>query len=320
MRVVAISLALYAALFVFLGQARAQAFPSKPIRIVSSTAAGGLPDVVARTVAQKVSESVGQPVLVENRPGAGQIIGIEAVINMPPDGYALLITDTAAYAVNPILNRSVRYDMLRDLAPVSLAANAPIILAVPSSLGVSTFKEFLALARAKPGLPFGSAGTGTSGHLSMELLKTLAKLEFTHVSYKGGAALTPGVASGDVVGGFVGMNSAVPLVQAGRLKIIAVAPGQRSALLPEVPTLAESGVPGYDVTLTLGFFAPVKTPRDIVGKLSDEFVKALKTDDVRKKLASLGAEAVGSTPEEYAQAIRNEIAQYAKALKGVRID
>ena len=304
------------------GAVRAQGFPSKPVRIVVPFAPGGSPDVLARTVAQKTSENLAQQVIVENRAGATGIIGIEAVINAPPDGYTLLMIDSSAYAINPLVNRNVRYEVFRDLAPLTLAATSPIFLVVNSGLKVASVKEFLALARAKPGLPFGSSGNGTNHHLALELLKSLAGVDLVHVPYKGASLTVPAVVAGDVAAAFAGLNASLPHAKAGKLKMLAVATAQRSALAPDIPTLAEAGVPGFDISITLGFFAPSKTPGDVIDRLNAEFVKALKADDVRKRLLALGVEAVGSTPGEYAEVMRNEIRQYAKLVKaaGVRVD
>ena len=297
-------------------------FPAKPIRVVVPYPPGGSPDVLARTVAQKLAENIGQQVIVDNRPGAGGIVAADAVINAPPDGYTLLIADSSVTSIAPNLKRDSSFQPLKNLMPVTLAATSPIYLIVNSALNVSSVKDLIALAKAKPGLPYGSSGNGTGHHLAMELLKSLAGIEMTHVPYKGAAQTVPAVVSGDVAAAFAGLNLAAPQAKAGRVKILAVATGRRSALTPDLPTIAEAGVPGFDISITLGFFAPLNTPRDIIEKLNAELVKAVKSPDVQQRLVGLGVEGVGAGPEQYAEVLRQETQQYEKLVKatGARVD
>lgn len=297
------------------GGAVGQPYPSRPVRIVVPYPPGGSPDVLARTLAQRVSESVGQQIITDNRPGAGGSVAAEAVMRASPDGYTLLIADSSVYSISPNLNPKLPYDTLRDFAPVSLAATSPIFLVANNALPVQNVKDLIALAKAKPGMPYGSSGNGTAHHLAMELIKSLSGIDLTHVPYKGAGQVVPAVLAGDVVVAFAGLNLVLPQAKAGKLKLLAVATGQRTPLLPDLPTVAEAGVPGFEITITLGLFAPAGTPREVIGKLSAEFVKALNTPDVRQRLTAMGVEPAGSTPEQFAEAIRTEIEQFGKLVR-----
>jgi tripartite-type tricarboxylate transporter receptor subunit TctC len=307
-------------LFLFAGAAFAQA-PKAPIRIVVPYAAGGLPDVVARTVGQKLSENVGQPVVIENRAGAGGVLASETVIRAQPDGTTLLVADSAIYSINPVISRKLPFDTLKDLAPITLAVDAPIFLAVNSGLAVNNVRELIALAKSKPGLSYGSSGPGTGHHLAMELIRVLAGLDLTHVPYKGAGQSVPAAVAGDVAMVFAGLNSVLPHAKSGRLRIVGVAAGKRTALYPEAPSLAET-LPGYDINITIGFLAPARTPREVVSALSAEFNRAIASAEVKQRLASLGVDAVGTTPEGFAEAIRAELNQYGELVKraSFRID
>jgi len=303
--------------------AQAQPFPSKPIRVLVTVPGGGSPDVLARTVAQKMAENLGQQVIVDNRPGAAGIVAATAVINAPPDGYTLMMADTALYAVLPHLSRNLSFDPLRDLAPVALVATSPIFLVVNPELNVNNVKEFVALAKAKPGLAYASGGNGSAHHLAMEMLKLLAGLQLTHVPYKGAAQAVPAVMAGDVAASFAGLNLAQAQARAGKVKMIGIATGSRSALAPEVPTIAEAGVPGFGMTISLGYLAPSKTPREVILKLNAELSKAANAPEVQQRLFTLGVEASPPTsPEHYAETMRSENQQYGKLVKasGARAD
>jgi tripartite-type tricarboxylate transporter receptor subunit TctC len=303
--------------------AHAQGFPTKPIRVFVTIPPGGSPDVLARAVGLKMSESIGQQVVVESRTGAGGIVAVGALIAAPPDGYTLLMADSAVYAVLPYISRSIPYDMLKDMTPVALAATSPIFLTVSPSLGVNSVQEFIALARAKPGQLYASAGEGTAHHLAMEMLKSLTGLQLNHVPYKGAAQALPAVISGDVAAAFAGMNLALPQHKAGKVKMLAVATPKRSALVPELPSIAEAGVPGFAMTISLGFLAPLKTPRDVVERLNGEITKAANAQDVQQRLFSLGVEASPpSSPEHFAEIMRSENQAYGKLVKaaGIRTD
>lgn len=302
--------------------AQGQAYPNKSIHFVVTTVPGGAPDVLARVLGQKVSESLGQQIVVDNRMGAGGIVAAESVINSAPDGYTLLVADVGVYAIAPHLSRDTSFEPLKNLIPVTLTAIAPIYLSVNTRLNVSSLKEFIALAKARPGLSYGSSGIGTAHHLAMELLKSLAGINLIHVPYKGAAQTTLAMVGGEVDAGFLGMSSALPQAKAGKLKILAVSTANRTALMPDIPTLTEAGIPGIDIGISIGFFAPLKTPREIVDKLSAELVKAVKSADVRQRLSALGMEPVGTTAEQFADAVRNEYQAFGKLVKttGVRAD
>jgi tripartite-type tricarboxylate transporter receptor subunit TctC len=296
--------------------------PAKPIRIMVPYAAGGLPDVLARTVGQRVSELTGQPVIAENRPGAGGVVAAETVIRAQPDGSTLLVADSSIYSIGPVINRKLPFDPLRDLAPITLSSDAPIFLVVNAALPVHSLKELLALARSKPGLSYGSSGLGTAHHLAMELMRAMADIELTHVPYKGAAQSVPAVVAGDVAMAFGGLSSVLPHARSGRVRILAVNTAKRTSIHPDAPTVAEAGIPGYELGISIGFLAGAGTPRPIVEALSVEFNRAAATPEVRQRMVSLGLEPVGTTPEQFSDAIRNELRQYGELVKraAFRID
>ena len=297
------------------GAASAQSYPNRPVRIVVPYPPGGSPDVLARTVAQKVSESVGQQIITDNRPGAGGSVAAETVMRSSPDGYTLLIADSSVYSISPNLNPKLPYDPLRDFAPICLAATSPIFLVANNALPVQNVKDLIALAKAKPGMPYGSSGNGTAHHLAMELIKALAGIDLTHVPYKGAGQVVPAVLAGDVVVAFAGLNLVLPQVKAGKLKLLAVATGRRTPLLPELPTVAELGLPGFEISISLGYLAPSGTPREVIDRLNAEFMKALNTPEVRQRLTAMGVEPAGSTPEQFAEAIRTELQQFGRLVQ-----
>ena len=304
------------------GPAWPQAFPNKPIRIVVPYPAGGAPDALARTVALQVAESIGQQLVVENRPGAGGAIAAEYVMRAPPDGYTILLADSSVYSINPNLSSTLSYQPLRDFAPLTMAATSPIFLVASNALNVNSVKELIAAAKAKPGLPYASSGNGTAHHLAMELFKTMAGIDLVHVPYKGSTQTMPAVVAGDVATAFGGSTTALPLAKAGKLKLLAVASGKRSAFAPEVPTVAEAGLPGFEIDITLGFLLPFKTPRDIVNKLNSEFVKAIKTPGTQEKMMTAGLEPFGTSSEQFTEMIRSENIVYARLVKatGAKVD
>jgi tripartite-type tricarboxylate transporter receptor subunit TctC len=296
-----------------------RAYPSKPVRFIVPSSAGGGTDIIARAIAQKLSEALGRQFVVENKPGAGQMIGIEAAARSPADGHTILMA-ASTLAINPVMYKKVPYDPLRDFAPITQAASLPNVLVVHPSVPVKSVAELIALAKAKPGqIAYASAGVGTSPQMSMELLKSLAGIDMLHVPYKG---TTPGVV--DLLAGQVSVMApnvltALPHIKAGKLRALAVTSGKRSEALPEVPTIAEAGVPGYESVQWYGVLAPAGTPREIVGRLHAEIAKALRAGDVRERLAADGAEPVGSSPEEFGAFIRAEIAKWAKVAKAAGI-
>jgi tripartite-type tricarboxylate transporter receptor subunit TctC len=290
--------------------AAAQEYPNKPIRMIVPLAPGGAADLLARFVSPGLTESLGKPVVVENRAGGGGHIGSDFVAKSPPDGYTLLMAGIPQ-AIGMSLYKNLPYDMARDLAPVTQAATFPSIIAVHPSLPVKSIGELLALARSRPGELNYGANTGSPNHLGMVLLN----VPMTHIPYKGAGPVVTDLIAGHIQLAAVGFPGALPFVQSGRLRAIAVTGATRSPLLPEVPTVSESGVPGYQVTSWYGVFAPAGTPRDIVAKLNADSVAALKTPDVAGKLAKLGAEVATTTPEEFGRIVREEIKKWAAVVK-----
>jgi len=297
-------------------------YPNRPIKIVVGFVPGGATDVVARLMAQKLQEAWGQAVLIENKPGGGSNIGSEQVARAAPDGYTLLL-GTIANATNMSIYKDLAYDTLRDFAPVTQFISAPSVLVVAPSLPVSNLKELIALAKAKPGtLSYASSGAGGSPHLAGELLKLRAGIDIIHVPYKGAAPALVDVVSGTVSMGFKTALSAIPHMQSGKLKPIAVAANRRLPQIPNVPTMAEAGLADFEVSSWNGLLAPAKTPPEIVAKLNREFVRILATADVREKFAAQAAEPVGNTPEQFRAYIKAEIDKWAQVVKasGAKID
>ncbi|RYF36924.1 MAG: tripartite tricarboxylate transporter substrate binding protein, partial [Comamonadaceae bacterium] len=296
--------------------ALAQDYPAKPIRLVVPFAAGGGSDIVARTVAQKLSESLGQPVVVDNKPGAGGNIGTDLVAKAAPDGYTIVMGVFGPIAVNASLFGNLPYDPVRDFAPITQAVTVTNMLAVHPSVPANTVRELIEYGRRNPGkLASATGGTGTAGHMASELFKSMTKLDMTVLPYKGAAPAVNDVLGGQVPMTFEALLSTLPLVKAGKLKAIGVTTSARSSLLPEVPTIAEAGLPGYEANNWYGFLAPARTPRPIVERLHREIVKVLQLADVREKLAGVGAEVVGNTPQEFAVAIRDDVAKWKRIVQ-----
>jgi tripartite-type tricarboxylate transporter receptor subunit TctC len=301
--------------------APAQTYPAKPIRIVVGFTPGGGVDINARLFGPKITEYLGQQVIVENRPGAGTNIANEHVAKSPPDGYTLLI-NTAALAINLSLYRKVSY-AAADFAPISVVSMSPNILVVHSSVPVKSVKELIALARSRPGqLNFSSAGAGTTQHLSGELFNLRAGVKTVHVPYKGSAPSLTAVISGEVDLTYANIPAISAHVKSGRLRPIANLGPKRSDQLPQVPTMAEAGVKGVEVVVWYGLFAPAATPRDVVAKLAETLGRAARSPDIRQRLLDLGAEPVGNTPDEFAKLFREEVARWAEVVKvsGARAD
>jgi tripartite-type tricarboxylate transporter receptor subunit TctC len=297
-------------------------YPSRPIRIVVGFVPGGATDVVARLMAQKLQEAWSQPVVVENKPGGGSNIGSEQVARATPDGYTLLL-GTIANATNMSIYKDLAYDTLRDFAPVTQFMSAPSVLVVAPSLAPNDLKELIALAKSKPGmLSFASSGAGGSPHLAGELLKLRAGIDIIHVPYKGAAPALADVMTGTVSMGFKTALSAIPQMQSGRLKPIAVAANRRLPQIPNVPTMAEAGLGDFEVSSWNGLLAPAKTAPEIVAKLNRELVRILATSEVREKFAAQAAEPVGSTPEQFRAYIKAEIDKWAQVVKasGAKVD
>jgi tripartite-type tricarboxylate transporter receptor subunit TctC len=293
----------------------AQGYPSKPIRVIVPYATGGATDLIARLVGQKLTERLGQPVIVENRPGAGGVIGAEAGARAPADGHTVLLAVPAEMVILPHLQK-MPYRVERDFAPVSLAAVTPLILVVHPALPVKTVQNLIALARSRPGqLTYASAGTGGVQHLAGELLKINAKIDLLHVPYKGAGPVMPDLLGGHVPMFFSGMPPAMPHVRAGKLRALAVTTAKRSPTVPEVPTMQESGMPGFDISNWFAYFVPAGTPAEAITKLNAEINRALKLQDVREKLASVGAEVVGTSPQELEKFVQVESDKFAQLIK-----
>lgn len=297
------------------GGVPAQGYPTKPIRVVVPYAPGGATDLTARLVGQKMQAAMKQNVIVDNRPGAGGVIGADIVAKAAPDGYTVLIAVPAEMAILPHLQK-MPYDVPRDFSPVSLAAVTPLILVVHPSLPVKSVKELIAFVRARPGqLSYASAGTGGVQHLSGELLKITMKLDMVHVPYKGAGPVMPDLIGGHVPMFFSGMPPAMPHVKAGRLRALAVTTTKRSPAAPEVPTMEQAGVPGFDISNWFAYFVPAATPREVIVRLNTEVNRGLGFQDVREKLASVGAETVGTTPEGLGKFVRAETEKFARLVK-----
>jgi len=308
---VALSLiALFAA-----GASVAQDYPSRPVRMVVPFSPGGSTDTLARIVGQKLTERSGQPVIIENRAGAGGHIGAEQVAKSAPDGYTLLLGGVP-HAISASLYSKLPYDLARDLAAIAEVASFPSAIVLHPSLPANSVKELIALARARPGqLSFGSAGIGSPNHLSLELFQAMAGVRMVHVPYKGSGQLVGDLLAGQVQLASMGLPVAVPHVQSSKLRAIAVTGAARSPLLPEVPTVSEAGLPGFEVTSWYGVFGPAGLPADIVVKLNSEIGSAVTAPDVKERLAALGAEPSVKAPDQFARYVRQEITKWAKVVK-----
>ena len=304
-----------------LGLAHAQSdYPSRPVRIVVPSPPGGGTDIVARVLAQHYGKAFGQPFVVENKPGAGNLIGIEFVARAPADGYTVLMV-ASTLALNSVLYRKVPYDPVRDFAPVTLAATAPNVLIVHPAVPAQSLAEFVALAKRRPGaLSYGTPGIGTSPHLSMELLKSMAGIDLQHVPYRGTAAAVTDVISGQIAATFANALTAKPQVDAGRVRALAISGPQPIEAFPGVPTVAQSGVPGYEAMQWYGLLAPAGTPAAAIARLHGEALKALHSTEMKEKLAVDGAQPVGSTPEEFAALIRRELDKWTRVARAAGIE
>jgi tripartite-type tricarboxylate transporter receptor subunit TctC len=291
-------------------------YPAKPIRMVVPFPPGGATDIVARVVADKLTQALGQSVVVENRPGAGGTIGSDVVAKAPADGYTLLMATTSTHAVAPSLYAKLPYDPLKDFAPIANVASSPLILVVSSSLPVTSVRELIAYAKANPGkLSYASSGNGTVNHLTGEMLKGAIGADLVHVPYKGSALAFPDVMEGRVPLMFDYAISMLPQIKSGKLRPLAVTSLKRTVTMPDTPTLDASGLPGFESILWVGLFAPPGTPREIVARINAEVGKLLQLPDVKEKFAQQGADPVGGSPEQFAAAIRSDIAKWGKIVK-----
>lgn len=305
------------------GGALAQTYPSKPIRIVVPFPPGGPADILARIIGQNLAESWGQQAVIDNRAGAGGNIGSEMVAKALPDGYTLLMGFVGTHAINASLYSTMPYDNAKDFEPVSLVAMVTIILVVHPSIPANSVKELIVLARSRPGqLTFGSPGNGTPQHLAGELFNTMAGVKMVHIPYKGAVPALTDLLGGRVSLIFSSMPPALPHVKAGKLRALAVTSARRSSAAPDVPTIAESGLPGYEVINWYGILVPAGTPKEIVARLNAEILKILNVPDVKERLSAQGAETFSSTPQEFAAYIRKETEKWAKVVKysGARLD
>lgn len=317
------SLFMAAALYVVSTLAGAQAWPNKPIRYVVPFAAGGSTDIMGRTIAEKLSVALGQPVVVENKPGAGGGVGAAEVAKAPADGYTIMGGTISTHAINASLYKDLPYDPVKDFVAVTLIARVPNMLVVNNDVKAKDVAELIKLMKANPGKwNFASAGNGTSQHLSGELFKGMAGVDMQHIPYKGSPPALTDVMGGQVSMTFDNITTAWPLAKGGKLKALAVTTSKRSPVAPDVPTLAESGLPGYEVGSWQGVFAPAGTPPDIVKRLNTEIVKIINMPDVQKKMIELGAEPVGNSPEEFGAFVKAEVAKWGDVVKksGAKVD
>ena len=300
--------------------AHAQAYPTKPIRMVVPWPAGGGTDIVARILVQKMGDNIGQQFVIDNRAGAAGVIGTEHTAKSAPDGYTLLMGNLATNVTNAVLFKKLSYSPVNDFVPVSLAASAPYILSVHPSLPVKTVKQLIALAKARPNeINYGTGGIGSAPHFAAALFTHLADVKMTHVPYKGGAAHTPAVVAGEVHLNFTNPLEVMPFIKVGKLRALAVTSTRRWGTVPELPTIAEAGVSGYEFTIWWGILAPLGTPAPIVARLHAETVKALHAPEVKEKFAAQGVDTLGSTPEDLGQLIRTEYVKWSKLAQDAGI-
>jgi len=298
------------------GAAFAQAgYPSKPVRLVVPSSAGGGTDIVARIIAPELSKRLGQQVVIDNRPGAGTMIGIEVAAKSPPDGYTLLM-GLSTLAINSALYKKVPYDPVRDFAPITVAVTSASILVVHPSLPVKTLKELISFARARPGqLNYASAGIGTYPQMTYELFLSMAKLKMVHIPYKGTAPAMIDMLAGQVATMAATVLTGLPHIRTGRLRPLGITSAKRNAVVPDIPTVAEGGLPGYESVQWYAVLAPAQTPRNIIAKLHTELVQVLHSPEIKKRFAADAAETVGNTPEEFARHIRSELDKWEKVAR-----
>lgn len=302
------------------GWVGAQSYPAKPVRLVVPFPAGGATDILARTISQRAAEKLGQPIVIDNRPGAGGTIGSDSVAKAAPDGYTLLIATGSTHSIGPIINPKIPYNVERDFAPVVYVARTASVLVVPNQLPVKNLTEFIALLKAKPGqFNYGSSGNGTNSHLSGELFKAQAGVFMTHIPYRGTGLVFTDMMSGQVHMLIDNYVTAQPHIRDGKLRVLGVTSAQRLPFMPEVPTLDEQGLKGFDVTNWFGIYAPKGTPADMIAKVNGAFNQALQEPDMQKRLAALGATPTGSTPEQMAQVVASDTAKWAKLIRDRKI-
>jgi tripartite-type tricarboxylate transporter receptor subunit TctC len=298
----------------------AQTYPSRPVRLIVPFPAGGGADIFARLIGRKLGEGLGQQVVADNRAGASGIIGCELAARAAPDGYTILMATTGTHTTNPAVYAKLPYDPVKDFAPISLVAESPFVLIVHPSLPVRNLKELIAFAKARPGeLTYGSSGVGSSSHLGFELFNTMAGIKGIHVPYKGLPAATADTISGNLVMSWDSITASGPHIRTGRIRALGIGSAKRSALMPEIPTVSEAGLKGFELGSWYALFGPAAMPRDTVKRLHGEVVKSLAAKDVRDQFAALGAEAVGSTPEELAAVVKRDLVKWAKVARAANV-
>ncbi|MGZ5142128.1 MAG: Bug family tripartite tricarboxylate transporter substrate binding protein [Burkholderiales bacterium] len=305
------------------GSLHAQAYPTKPVRWLVPFPPGGGTDVISRALAQKLTEAWGQQVIADNRPGSGGTIGLAAAAKLPADGYNIVLGQLANVAIAPALYAKLPYDPVKDFTPVTLALTSPLILVAHPSLPAKNVRELFALAKAKPdSVTFGSPGNGTTGHLGTEIIKTAGGVKMTHIPYKGASPAFTGLLSGEISVYMSSIQPAIPMLNAGRVRALGVTSAKRMATLPNVPTISESGLPGYEVTNWYGVMMPAGVPKDVLTKIHGDLVKVLKMPDVQQRFQSEGGDTTSNTPEQFAAFIKTEIAKWGKAVResGAKVD
>ena len=301
------------------GASHAQAFPSKPLRLLVGYSPGGAVDVIARAVGQQVGAGLGQPVIVDNKPGAGTNIAMRALIDSPPDGYTVMLVANAA-AANPTLYQPPPFDTLRDLTPIALVGRVPVVIAVNAASEIGSIARLVSASKAKPGsINYGTPGNGSTPHLAVELFQRAAGIELTHVPYKGGAQAITDTLAGHIQTVAVNALEVLPHVKAGKLRVLAVLSTARSPIFPDVPSIAESGYPGFEASVWYGFVGPAGLPSAVVTRLHAEIQKALATADVRERLASAGGEVLPGPVERFASLLASEKSRYEKLIRDARI-
>ncbi|HEY3179148.1 MAG TPA: tripartite tricarboxylate transporter substrate binding protein [Casimicrobiaceae bacterium] len=309
--------------FAFCTVTFAQTWPAKPIKWIVPFAPGGTTDILARTIGEKLALALGQPVIIENKPGAGGGVGAEFTAKAPPDGYTIMGGTISTHAINASLYKSLPYDPVKDFVPITLIARVPNMLVINPDIPPKSVAELITLLKANPGkYSFASSGNGTSQHLSGELFKSMAGVDMQHIPYKGSPPALQDVVGGQVAMTFDNITTAWPLAKGGKLRALAVTTAKRSAVAPDVPTLSESGLAGYEVGSWQGVFAPAGTPPAIVKRLNNEIVKIINLPEVKEKLIGLGAEPVGNTSEEFAALVKTEVVKWAEVVKtsGAKVD
>jgi tripartite-type tricarboxylate transporter receptor subunit TctC len=319
MHVFCLTILVIVALGLNCGAALAQGYPNKPVRIIVPFAPGGAVDELARLIGAKLGSAFNQPVIVESRAGAGGIIGADAVAKSPPDGYTIL-QNTNGQAISPALYRKLPYDVVTDFIPVTQLVASTLILVASPKLPVTSTRELIALAKSEPGkLNYGSSGVGNPLHLTMEMFKGAAGIDIQPIPYRSDAQINAALLAGDVQVAVVPLATSRPLIEAGSLRALGIAGARRSAVLPEVPTIAEGGLPGFESSSWQGLFLPAKAPPDVVELIARETTNALKAPDVRERLKAMAYEPVGSTPEEFASYFKSELAKFARVVKDAQI-